>query len=92
MKNQKIIPLLFIISFPLIIIGALFKLMHWQGSQIMLIMSLSSYALFAFLCLYEIANSKKIKGLEKLVWLIGFIFTFPITAIIYILSARKRIA
>ncbi|HWS60255.1 MAG TPA: hypothetical protein VN182_04945, partial [Flavobacterium sp.] len=64
MDNNKILPLLFIFSFPLIIIGALFKLMHWPGSQMMLILSLSLFVFLVFYCLYEIANSKKIVGIE----------------------------
>jgi hypothetical protein len=39
----------------------------------------------------EISNSKKVTGLEKLMWLVGFIFISHITGLVYLLSARKRI-
>lgn len=92
MENKKTLPIIFILSFAIIIIGALFKLMHWQGSETMLILGLTSQAVLAFGCLYEIFRSKKIELHEKIMWLVGFIFLSVIAGFIYIISARKRIA
>jgi len=46
---------------------------------------------YVVLCLMEISNSKQVNGLEKLMWLVGFIFISQIAGIVYILSARNRI-
>jgi hypothetical protein len=91
MDTKKIILISFIISFFTTIIGALFKIMHWPNASIILGIGLLLSLVYIVLCLMEISNSKKVNGLEKLMWLVGFIFISQITGLVYILSARNRI-
>lgn len=91
MDTKKIILISFIISFFTTIIGALFKIMHWPNASIILGIGLLLSLVYIVLCLMEISNSKQVNGLEKLMWLVGFIFISQITGLVYILSARNRI-
>jgi hypothetical protein len=91
MDKKKIIMISFISSLFLTIVGALFKIMHWPYASILLTVGLLCSLVYVVLCLMEISNSKKVTGLEKLMWLVGFIFISHITGLVYLLSARKRI-
>jgi hypothetical protein len=65
--------------------------MHWPYASILLSVGIVISLVYVVLCLMEISNSKQVNGLEKLMWLVGFIFISQIAGIVYILSARNRI-
>ena len=91
MNANKLIPSSFALSFIFTILGALFKIMHWPGATIMLIIGLLSLAFFVIMAIYEVHNSKNINGSEKFMWTIGFLFFATIAGFVYILSGRKRV-
>jgi len=91
MDTKKIIMISFISSLFITIVGALFKIMHWSYASILLTVGLLCSLVYVVLCFMEISNSNKVNGLEKLMWLVGFIFISQITGLVYILSSRKRI-
>lgn len=91
MDTKKIIMISFISSFFITIVGALYKIMHWPYASILLSVGIVISLVYVVLCLMEISNSKQVNGLEKLMWLVGFIFISQIAGIVYILSARNRI-
>jgi len=91
MDKKKIIMISFTCSLFITIVGALFQIMHWPYASILLTVGLLCSLVYVVLCLMEISNSKKVTGLEKLMWLVGFIFISHITGLVYLLSARKRI-
>jgi uncharacterized membrane protein YdjX (TVP38/TMEM64 family) len=91
MDTKKIIMISFISSFFITIVGALYKIMHWPYANILLTIGIVISLVYVVLCLMEISNSKQVNGLEKLMWLVGFIFISQIAGLVYILSARNRI-
>ena len=91
MDTKKIIMISFISSFFITIVGALYKIMHWPYASILLSVGIVISLVYVVLCLMEISNSKQVNGLEKLMWLVGFIFISQIAGLVYILSARNRI-
>lgn len=91
MKNKQILNLSFALSFVIVIIGALFKIMHYPYSQLFLIVGLISMLVFWYVAISEIKSSTKIDGSEKFMWIIGLIFFGSVAGLVYLLSARKRI-
>lgn len=91
MGNKQILNLSFTISFAIIIIGTLFKIMHYPFSQLFLIVGLILMLVFWFVAISEIKSSTKIDGSEKFMWIFGLIFFGSIAGLVYLLSARKRI-
>jgi len=91
MNTKKIIIISFICSFFITIVGALYKIMHWPYANILLSVGLLCSLFYVVLCFMEISNSRRVTGLEKLMWLVGFIFISQITGLVYLVSARKRI-
>ena len=91
MENKQILNLSFALSFVIVIIGALFKIMHYPYSQLFLIVGLISMLVFWYVAISEIKSSTKIDGSEKFMWIIGLIFFGSVAGLVYLLSARKRI-
>lgn len=91
MKKSQILYILFTISIVVVILGALFKIMHYPYSLTLMIIGLLSMLLFWILTLTEIMSSTRISGSEKFMWLIGLIFCGSIAGLVYLLSGRKRI-
>jgi len=91
MENRKIIVISFAVSILSTLIGAFFKIMHWEYASEILVFGLLLSLIYIVMSLVEIFDSKKVDGLEKFMWLIGFIFISQITGFVYIILGRKRI-
>lgn len=71
-----------IISVPVTIVGALFKLMHWPGASILLQIGLLCILVYTAIALYLIFRSRK-PIIEKFLWLIGIVCFGLIAGIIF---------
>jgi len=91
MDFKKILPLSFIISFVLTILGALMKIIHLPFANIFLTIGLISLVVFIVASVNEILKSKKIEGTEKFMWIMGFLFFGMFTGLLYVLEYRKKI-
>jgi hypothetical protein len=91
MRNLQILNISFTSSIVVVIVGALFKIMHYPYSQPLLIIGLLSLLVFWYVSLSEIKSSTKIDASEKFMWFIGLIFCGSIADLVYLLSGRKRI-
>lgn len=91
MKNKQILNLSFVLSIVIVLVGALFKIMHYPYSQLLLIVGLISMLVFWYVAISEIKSSTKIDGSEKFMWIFGIIFLGSVAGLVYLLSARKRI-
>jgi len=91
MKNKQILNLSFVLSIVIVLVGALFKIMHYPFSQLLLIVGLISMLVFWYVAISEIKSSTKIDGSEKFMWIFGIIFFGSVAGLVYLLSARKRI-
>jgi len=88
--KKNLFPLLFFISFIVIVFGAFFKLMHYENAEPLLIVGLSISLFTLITGIYEVASSTKIHRSEKRLWIYGFIFFNFLTSIFY-LGKRSRI-
>ena len=91
MNNKNLIPIFYVLSFIILFLGAIFKILHQPfGSEIMGLALISSI-IYIVLSLLEIFKSERIDKTEKIMWLVGFIFLSTVAGFIYLISARKRI-
>lgn len=81
----------FWLTFALSLTGALLKLQKLEFSGVFMTIGILALITFIVSCLLEINESKTIDGTERFMWTIGFVFFWFITAIVYIISGRKRI-
>ena len=72
-----------------IIIGALFKIQHWEGARILLLCGFSFALLYTFIGIRILYASKK-SLFEKGFWLLGFLFMNMITAIAFYFNTVRR--
>ena len=91
MDFKKFLPWIFITSFFLTIIGSMLKIMHWSYAIIFLTISLLLLGVFIVVSVNEILKSKKIDGVEKFMWVIGFLFFGILTGLLYLTGSRKKI-
>ena len=92
MKTGVILISSFLIGVFGTIIGALLKIMHWQGADLWLIAGVITWAVFIIAAIYEVRTSATITRSEKMLWIVGFVLFGGITGIIYMLAGRKKIA
>jgi hypothetical protein len=89
MKNQAFL-LLLILNIAGSFAGAVLKIMHAPGADILLAVALIAGFVFAALALSEILPSS-INKPEKLMWIFGFLFLNWIAVILYLAIGRNRI-
>jgi hypothetical protein len=92
MKLGTIVKSSFVLSFIIVSIAAWLKIIHSQISETFLIIGIISTSIFIATAIYEIRTSERIGNAEKTIWTFAFIFFTAITALIYFLVGRKRIA
>jgi len=91
MINKNLLVGVFILNFVVIILAALFKILHQSYGEELLILALILAVLFSLMCIYEIYSSKRINKSEKIMWTVAFLFFNSFAGLIYILGARERI-
>jgi hypothetical protein len=91
MENKQILNISLLFSVIIVIVGTLFKILHYPYSQLFLASGFIAMLVFCFVAISEIRSSTKINQSEKFMWIFGLIFIGSITSLVYILSARKRI-
>jgi hypothetical protein len=91
MINKNLLITAYLLSLIVLITAVLFKILHMPFGEDFIIIALIVSVFFSVLSLYEIWTSKRIDQSEKIMWTISFIFFNSFAALIYILSARKRI-
>jgi hypothetical protein len=85
----------FVISLVFELEGALLKILHFPGADILLITGMVANGVFIVSALSEVWGSSRIDKNEKVMWTIAFIFMGflgAIAGILYILKGRKRVA
>jgi hypothetical protein len=57
MKTKKLLSI-FLFAFSIVVLAILYKLMHWPGANIMLIVGMSTLSIISILLGFKIGNSK----------------------------------
>ncbi len=91
MKQKQGLVYSYMASFATCIIGAFIKIMHGQGAENMLIISLFLSLIFIVNAIREVSSSQKIPSSEKSIWIIGFVFMSLIVGMIYLKQGRRRV-
>jgi TM2 domain-containing membrane protein YozV len=91
MKKAQILIYSYTASFAASILGAVLKIMHQQGGESLLIISLVLLLVFIITASREVIASIKIPSSEKSMWIIGFVFLSLIAGIVYIKQGRRRV-
>lgn len=92
-KMKKDLPIYtYIIAFASILFGAFLKILHHSNADTFLMIGLIAQCIFILFVIGEVVLSFKIKTNEKVMWIVGAIFMSSIVGLIYLFSARKRIA
>lgn len=82
MNAVRLFKIFIVLSVPVTIVGALFKLMHWPGGARLLSVGLLCSAGYILTALYLIFKSGK-PSIEKIAWLIAFVFFSLIAGIVF---------
>lgn len=78
------------ISIAILIVGFLFKIQHYPGGNMLMIIGYILSIVYIVIALYDIFISNEIDLLEKGAWLIGFILITPITGLYYYFTMMKK--
>jgi uncharacterized membrane protein YjdF len=92
MRKSSIVPASFIIGFVTTIIGGIQKILHKPNASVWMIISVVLIFIFMISAIYEVQTSKKATKSEKTMWSLAFVFFSGIAGLIYLLSARNKIA
>lgn len=91
MKQEQILIYSYTAAFAASILGAILKIMHIQGGETLIIISLLLLLVFIITASREVSASVKIPSSEKSMWIIGFVFMSLIAGIIYLKQGRRRV-
>ena len=91
MTNKNLIPIFYVLSFIILLLGAIFKILHQPLAAEIMGLAFISSIVYIVLSFIEIFKSDRIDKTEKVMWLVGFIFLGTVAGFIYLISARKRI-
>jgi hypothetical protein len=71
MKNPVLIPI-FILQLAALLIGTMFKIMHWPDGEVIIISSYIFNFLLVLFIIIEIARSTKKPHIVKAIWIAGY--------------------
>jgi hypothetical protein len=89
MNQFNLYKLSLLVSIPLNVIGALFKIMHWPGASLCLWLGLLMSLPFILIAFATILQSKDLTVLEKGIWVLGFVIFPPLVGLVYYFKALK---
>jgi hypothetical protein len=81
----------FLLSYLTALIGAMLKILHLSGGELLLSLGLLTTIAYVIIALYQIYNSDHYTTSQKLRWTIGFILFFVFAGMLYFLKGRRKI-
>lgn len=75
-----------------VVFGALRKILHAPDADTWLIIGIVLTAIYTVMALYEIFSSRTIPYIQKMAWLLGFLFFNIVAALLYVVLRRNIIA
>lgn len=87
--SRRLVTPLYLITAILVVFSAYLKLIHSSLSDLFLNFTLISIFLSIAMLIVDVSSSQFRRD-EKLMWIIGFLFFFPIAGLVYIVLGRKR--
>lgn len=91
MKKFHLLLTVYLLSFIVVMAGALVKMLQLYSAEWLLIAGIAISVLFIILVLQEVWRSARLGTAEKLMWTVGMLFFNSITGLVYLLVGRKRI-
>jgi len=71
------------LGFSIILIGALFKIMHWPGANIMILLGFLTSLVYMVIGIADAFDDPNNSTTEKVLWLLGFLMSSFIIGIVY---------
>lgn len=90
MKNASFYLISLILALVFSVIGAFLKILHLPGGSEVLIVSMAFTLAFIVIGLMDVFRTR-IRPIEKLMWLTGFLFVSWITGIVYYFVSKRSI-
>lgn len=90
MDKIKLYKFSLLLSIPVIIIGALFKIQHWPSASLIMSIGLFISLIYIVIGLIDVYKNDNKMLPEKLMWLIGFLMIPMITGLIYYLRMTSK--
>lgn len=78
-------------AFILVAAGALLKIQHAGGADILLATGLIANVVFIITAVFEVRSSTKVHYREKILWTIALILGGTVAGLVYIVIGRRRI-
>lgn len=91
LNRYWLLVVLYLLSALITISGAVLKIMHVEAGEVLLVISLFVIVAFMLAAAPEIFRSKQIQTVEKVMWLVAFIFMLSISGLLYLVLRRKVI-
>lgn len=91
MNSGTVVRWSFFVSICLLMLGALTKITHLPGAEILLIIGIIGNLVFIVSALNEVWTSIRIEKGEKVIWTIAFFSIGTLAQLIYFLFRRKRV-
>lgn len=88
--NRMLVPV-FLVSFSMTMIGAIMKILHYDGSDTLMMVGFIGSALFACMAIYVVVSGKAFCRSEKIMWTMALIFLGSLGGLIYILAGRRQL-
>ncbi|HCT23775.1 MAG TPA: hypothetical protein DIW54_10790 [Chitinophagaceae bacterium] len=89
LNRYLLLVVLYLMSALITISGAVLKIMHVEAGEVLLVASFFVTIAFLFVALAEIFRSKQIQTVEKVMWLVAFIFMLSVSGLLYLVMRRK---
>ena len=90
MNRNRICRIFLNISLAFLMVGFLFKIMHWPGGNALVSLAYAISIVYVVIGVVDTYQNKEKELPEKGVWLIGFLFFTPIAGIVYYLTEIKK--
>lgn len=91
MNKEKILKSSLFVAIGIAIFASWLKIVHRPGADSLMMLSFLAGAVFIITAIREVAGSQKIDRLEKMMWIVGFLFLTGIAGLVYVFSGRKRV-
>ncbi|MDB5197010.1 MAG: putative transrane protein [Flaviaesturariibacter sp.] len=92
MNSNNLFKASFFAALAAAVIGVARKITHASGAEEIMILAFLFTSIYMICGIMEVNRSPRINSSEKIMWTVGFLFMSGITAIVYLVSGRRRIA
>ena len=91
MSRSTLLKNIFLLHVVVLILGAIFKIMHLPFAEALLAVVFISALIFMAVAIYEVSQSDQIDTNERVMWVVALLFLGLLGAALYFFVGRKKI-